>query len=352
MATAPTLKISAAFRHYTDWQKSCGRKESSIKLNSYAQALLTEYLSAANGMPEEASASESSARAVSEHSTDTTETPLNTRSSSVQCLDQLDRFTIRSFLLWLREEKKLSGSTAQRVYDVLSAMYKFLVAEELIADNPMDKVEKPRREIHPIVPLTAEQVQKLIDSCSAKTFPGVRNRLIIALMFDTGVRATELSMVDVADVDMDQHRILLRQTKTGVPRFTYFSSVVARQLSRYLVLREAYPPGKLIITNRGGRITRHFLKQLFERVGENAGVKVHAHLLRHSCGVESIKNGSDISSVMRLLGHSNPRMSLHYMQLADKDVQEIQSRTSPADKLSLTTTSSGGRKQAAKRTNQ
>ena len=149
MATAPTLKISAAFRHYTDWQKSCGRKESSIKLNSYAQALLTEYLSAANGMPEEASASESSARAVSEHSTDTTETPLNTRSSSVQCLDQLDRFTIRSFLLWLREEKKLSGSTAQRVYDVLSAMYKFLVAEELIADNPMDKVEKPRREDAP-----------------------------------------------------------------------------------------------------------------------------------------------------------------------------------------------------------
>lgn len=58
----------------------------------------------------------------------------------------LDRFIIRSFLLWLQEEKDLSASSAQRIYDVLSAMFNFLADEELVERNPMKKVEKPRRE--------------------------------------------------------------------------------------------------------------------------------------------------------------------------------------------------------------
>lgn len=298
------ITINTAFRHYNDHCRSCGRKESSLKLNAYAQGHLSEYLRE------------------------------KLYSDDVP-LAAIDRFLLRNFLLWLRESKQVSASTVQRIYDVMNALCGFLVDEELVKTNPMAKVEKPKRDLHPIKALSIEQVQAMIDSCDGTTFTGVRNKLILALLLDTGLRATELSMLDLDDVDLAERKIVVRHTKTGVPRFTYFSSVVSRLISRYLILRGQRPCGRLIITETNQPIDRHWLRQMIGRVGDRVGIKVHPHLLRHSCAVAAIKNGSDIASVMRILGHANPRMSLHYSQLADTDVQEIHRRTSPADRLDV-----------------
>lgn len=298
------ITVRTAFSHYNDHCKSCGRRETSINLNVYAQTYLQEYL-------------------------------LEQFHNDDVSLDTLDRYVLRSFLLWLQDSKHVSGSTAQRVYDVLNALCNFLVDEELIPKSPMIKVEKPKRKLRPITPLSVEQIQALIDSCDANTFTGVRNKLIIALLFDTGVRATELCMVDLDDVDISEHKILLRHTKNGVPRYTYFNGVVARLLSRYLLIRGEHTSECLIITQAGEATDRHWLWKMISRVGKRAGIKVHPHLLRHSCGVTALKNGSDIATVMRVLGHSNPRMTLHYSQLADTDVQIKHSQTSPADKLNI-----------------
>lgn len=299
------LTISTAFRYYNDHCKSCGVKESSIKINQYAQGYLCNYL----------------------------EEKLDIADATIS---QLDRYLLRNYFIWLQEEQGLSASTAQRSYDVLKALFNFLVDEELIEKSPMAKVAKPKREPHAIKPLTTEQVQAMVDSCDGTTFTGLRNKLTIAILFDTGMRAGELTAIDIEDVDLDERKILIRHTKTGVPRFTYYSSTVAKLLSKYLILRSQNNlSDRLIVTDEGQEVERYWLGTMIKRVGKKAGLKVHPHLLRHSCAVASLKNGSDVASVMRLLGHSNPRMTLHYSQLADKDVQEIHSRTSPADKLNI-----------------
>lgn len=296
------ITVSTAFSLYTDHCKSSGRKDSSLKLNGYARGYFEDYISE----------------------------KLDSRNVT---LSVLDRFFVRGFLIWLREQRRLSASTVQRIYDVLSAVFRFLVHEELVEQNPMDKVAKPRRSPNPINPLSPEQVQLLVNACDGDTFTSIRNRLIIALLFDTGVRATELCMVDLDDVDQTQRRILLRHTKSGEPRFTYYSRVVSILLSAYLQAEWPHHSKRLMITRTGGAVDRHWLYRTLRRLGEKAGVPVHPHLLRHSCAVASIRNGSDVSMVMKLLGHTNPRMSLHYSQLADSHVQEIHSRTSPADRL-------------------
>jgi integrase/recombinase XerD len=308
------IKLSTAFTHYQDHLKSLGRKDNSLKLNIYARDYLFEYLAIETG---------------GDHS-------ISAGSGDID-INNLDRFIIRKYLLWLQEEKGVSASTAQRIYDVLNALFHFLVEEELIESSPMDKVEKPKRCPHPIVPLSVDQVQLLLDRCNGKTFTGIRNKLVIALLFDAGLRATELCMVNLDDVDQEQRRILLRHTKTDVPRLAYFSGVVARLMSKYLLVREgmATESTRLIITDEGNPVDRYWLGRMLKRLGGRVGVKVYPHLLRHSCAVESLKNGSDIASVMRLLGHSNPKMSLHYAQLADTDVQEKHRETSPADRLRL-----------------
>lgn len=297
------IKFSSATSFYDDHLKALSRSPRSLEINYYALDKLRVFLSERIGMDD---------------------LPITL----------FDRFLLRSFFAYFMD-KPISNATRQRIYDVINAIFNFLVDEELLPGNPLSKVEKPSREPHIITPLDSSEIQKLLDACP-KTFTGVRNRLVVALLFDTGMRATELCSINLEDVDQTERTLLLRTTKGGKPRTAFYSGVVARLLSKYLLARECVAVcGKLIVTEDGAEIDRHWLATMLRRLGARAGVKVHPHLLRHSCGVAALKNGSDVTTVMRVLGHSNARMTLHYSQLADSDVATKHRQTSPADLLRL-----------------
>lgn len=299
-----SLTLNAAFAHYNDHCKSSGCKQNSIKLNDYTLGYLHDYLKEPD-MP----------------------------------IEKLDRYAIRSFLLWLHDEKKLSQSTVRRIYDVMHAMFDFLVEDELLDRSPMSKVAKPQADEAPINVLSTEQVQELVSACDTSTFTGVRNRLVVVLMFDTGLRATELSSLLLDDLDMDERKVLIRTAKSGRPRYVYYSSAVARLLCKYLLIRGERHTDRLIITRDGKEIDRHWLRTMIRRLGEKAGLQVHPHQLRHSCAVNMLINGADAFTVQRVLGHGTLAMTRRYSQLADRDVQQKHRAASPADRLNISNTS-------------
>jgi integrase/recombinase XerD len=249
-------------------------------------------------------------------------------------LEKLTHLTIRKFLLWVGEGR--SQTTVSRIYDVLSALFSFLEREEIWETNPMRKVSKPKATAKLIEPLSVDEVSTLLATCDTKTFPGIRNKLIVALLFDTGMRASELTNLDLSDIDLEQYAILIRHGKGDKPRTVYFGLEVAKLMRRYLAKRGNQRHDKLIVTSQGDPTDRYWLNRMMSRLGKKAGVKANPHLFRHSCGVAMLRNGADVFTVQKLLGHSTLMMTRHYSQLADRDVQEKHRLYSPSDRLRKT----------------
>ena len=163
---------------------------------------------------------------------------------------------------------------------------------------------------------------------------GVRNKLIIALLFDTGLRASELCSVDVeTDLDLAQSTIHVRHGKGDKPRVVPFGASTGKMLRKYIAVRGELDTDRLIVSQFGSPVDRDVLREIIVRIGKRAGIQVTTHQLRHSCAVALIKAGCDVFTVQRLLGHSTLVMTRRYSNLADVDVMDRHRQFSPSDRL-------------------
>jgi len=164
-------------------------------------------------------------------------------------------------------------------------------------------------------------------------FIGVRNQVIIALLYRTGMRATELTSVSLADVNTAQQTILVRYAKGNKTRTVPFGNATAKLLEKCLVRRGETQTGRLIVNCYGVPTDTCRIRTIVVRTALKAGIKATTHLLRHSCAVAMIRNGWDVFSVQKLLGHSTLAMTKRYSQLADTHVQDKHRLFSPGDRI-------------------
>jgi integrase/recombinase XerD len=185
-----------------------------------------------------------------------------------------------------------------------------------------------------------DEVQLMLDACNLKTFAGVRNAVCLLIMFGCGLRCTELCELTMADIDWSDGVMVIRQTKTGRSRRVPFGETTAKMVRSYLLLRGKLETDRLIVNSYGEATDRYRMLKIVQFVAEKAGLdttRVHPHLLRHSCAVNLLRNGADVFTVQKILGHSTLSMTRHYSQLADLDVIEKHRAFSPADHLQVKT---------------
>lgn len=240
---------------------------------------------------------------------------------------------------YLSEQKSrgISSETTHRTYGGLRCFFKFLKRDGIIRSNSMELVEKPRRERHLIQPLTSTQVLGLLDQLDNRSFLGQRNRLVMLLMLDSGLRLSELLTLRQCDVDMAAGALLV-MGKGRKERKVPFASVTRKALESYLRVRQGIPTdsGLLIVSQHGQRLTSRHIQLLVRRLGRNAGiqgVRVSPHTLRHTCATQYIRNGGDPFSLQSILGHSTLEMVRNYVNLANRDVYEQHRKFSPMDRL-------------------
>lgn len=239
--------------------------------------------------------------------------------------------TIREFIV--HQVEKTSASTATRYYDSMHAFFEYCVRDELIEKNPMDRVLKPKKPAAIIEPLSTDEVSSMINALNPKTFTGMRDRLIISMLFDTGMRSSELCAVELDDLDFTDQSIIIRHGKGDKSRTVYFGTSTAKLLQQYLVRRGDLITKHLIVNSYGMAIERCRLRMIITAAGKRAGVKVTTHLLRHSFAVAMLRNGADVFTVQKMLGHSSLQMTRHYSKLADADVSAKHRLYSPSDRL-------------------
>ena len=176
--------------------------------------------------------------------------------------------------------------------------------------------------------LNAEQVKQVLSVCD------LREKAIILLFVDSGLRRQELVNLNIDDIDVDTGIVRVRQGKGKKNRITAIGATTRRVLLKYWRTCSNHAPGAPAIqTNQGERFTANGLRSLLVRLSQKAGVPFSPHALRRSFATLALKSGMDIVSLQSLLGHSDIDTTRKYIQWLDADLLEAHRKASPIDNL-------------------
>jgi integrase/recombinase XerD len=176
--------------------------------------------------------------------------------------------------------------------------------------NPIRKVKAPKVINEPLQGVTIETAQQLINACDKSSFMGSRDSTICALLIETGLRANELLQLNVEDISFEDSSILVRKGKGRKSRSVFMGQSVRRQLRRYL--KHLPEDGALFNTVTGTRLKYSGLRQLMRRLSIKAGLEKppQIHDFRRGYCIQSLRNGIDLVTLSRLMGHSNGNLQV------------------------------------------
>lgn len=238
---------------------------------------------------------------------------------------------IREFVMLTRQNT--SVSTANHNLDVLRNFFGFLVKDGLLAENPALVVDKLRQRKTIIETFTEEQAQALLATCD-KSFCGIRDKALMLLLLDTGIRVNELATLEIESVSWSEQLILVLG-KGNKERQVPFGLGVRKALNAYLTRRGEVPNQPLLfVTQYGETMDRCNIRLMFRRKAKQAGVtgvRVSAHTFRHTFAKRWLLNGGDAFSLQKILGHTTMEMVRNYVNLAQEDVKTLHRRFSPVD---------------------
>ena len=158
--------------------------------------------------------------------------------------------------------------------------------------------------------------------------------MLLALL-DTGCRASEFLSLNVGDADVASGAVLVRQGKGSKQRITFLGARSRRATRRYLRYREAILEDEpLWVSHRGKRMTYGGLRSVVRRRAELAGIPAPSlHSFRRAFATNSLRNGVDVYSLQRLMGHADLTMLRRYLKHTEADLREAHRKAGPVDNM-------------------
>jgi integrase/recombinase XerC len=226
---------------------------------------------------------------------------------------------IRSWVVLLMEEK-MSPRSVNRKITTLKSFYKFLLREGRVSINPMKKIISPKTSKKLPSFIAKEKMERLFDTIDfGEGFPGIRDKIVLEILYDTGMRLSEL--INLKESDIDFHRSTLkvlgkRNKERLIPFSDNFSAILKTyQQARKRFLEEEKPKIPfaslssqwLIITDSGNQAYPRFIYSTVTRYLAQVTTlqKISPHVLRHTFATHLLNNGADLNAVKELLGHAN-----------------------------------------------
>lgn len=234
-------------------------------------------------------------------------------------------------------QRGLIASSRARALAAVRGFHKFLVLEDLRTDDPTRKVRPPKLPQRLPKALSAAQVDALIRASGPE--PGsdsqdlvrIRNRAILELLYSSGARVSEIAALDLDEVDGSG--FVRVRGKGSKERLVPVGSYAARSLEEYLVrVRPGLVSGStpaLFLNQRGSRLSRQSIWEILRQVGQQCGIEVSPHTLRHCFATHLIEGGADVRVVQELLGHASVATTQIYTKITIDTLREIYQSAHP-----------------------
>lgn len=257
------------------------------------------------------------------------------REMELEYISEMTEERIKNRIIEMKDSG-LAVSTINTRLRAIRAFYKHLHEYKLTRSNISENI-KLLRDREPIIETyTNKQVQQLLAKCDLTTFVGVRDYTIFYLLYDTGVRLSEMVGIDVADVHFSEGVIKIRNTKNGFERFVPLQHRLAVQLASYIKLRGVAESKALFVTLDGTRISNRQTQGRFSHYGHRAGftnMRNSPHTMRHTFAKNYIQNGGGAFDLMRIMGHTSMEMTKRYVQLFGTELSAKHKEASPLENL-------------------
>lgn len=243
---------------------------------------------------------------------------------------------LRLLLTHLREKRDWSVGTTNHFLTALKVFFSFLVKEGMLTENPAVRIPALKGDQHLPDPLSKVELQRLL-AALLPGFCGLRDRAMLLICLDTGIRLGELMGLEPEDVDVEMGQLCIRRSKCRRERLVPFCGITRRVLLRYLALRGARAVTQTLwITETGTPLSRWYVMKRFERLARHAGVNgFHFHRLRHTMATEFLRNCGNLLLLQRILGHTTTRMTGRYVHLTDADTRASHVTASPVERWQL-----------------
>jgi len=237
-------------------------------------------------------------------------------------------------------QRKVSHTTVHHYYVVLANFFGWVVREGFLMDNPIAKIKiaKPKNKV--IKPYTQEEVSQMLAVCdkdygnNAK-FLGSRNRAIVLVLLDAGVRLMELTGMKIPDVNTSNGNIRV-MGKGSKERVVRIGKVAQKSLWRYLMNRPNNGRDELWLTEEGKPLGPVAVQCMVKRLKERAGVvgEGNIHRFRHTFALNFLRVDKNVFNLQYLLGHSELEMVRRYTStLGMEDALKAHEKASPADTM-------------------
>lgn len=249
-----------------------------------------------------------------------------------ECLSVYDvKYSDIRFLLEYYDSLKLKNISIRRKISSLKGFYKYLCRLDKVKDNPFSYVTLPKKEKKLPQYLNYNEMLEIFDVIDTSNLLGLRNRLIMELLYATGVRVSELVNIKISDIDINNRSVVVTG-KGDKTRVVFFNEVTKKILKEYLLeSKEVRKTDYLIINGHGKKITTRGIRLILNKVIDETSIikHVHPHILRHTFATHLLNNGCDLLTVQELLGHASISTTGIYTHVTTEHIKDVYYHTHP-----------------------
>jgi integrase/recombinase XerD len=246
----------------------------------------------------------------------------------------LGRTDLREWLIDLGAQK-LTESTKRRIVSSVKGLYKFLMLDGHIRNNPAEDLIAPQKGFYLPRFLTQHEVEMLLAAPDIESENGLRDRALLELMYASGLRVSEAVNLRLQDVDLDTG-VLTAIGKGSKTRRVPVGTSAVEWIRRYLAVRprnELVNVDNLFVTSGGMPLTRQAIYLMVREHAMRCGLEdVSPHTLRHSFATHMVQNDADIRSVQQMLGHADISTTQIYTHITNKQLKRNYDRFHPRSK--------------------
>ena len=245
---------------------------------------------------------------------------------------------IRQWIVFL-VNKKTSNRSINRKMSSIKAYYLFLQKTELIEVSPVSRHKALKVKVNSKIPFSETEIINVLEifDLEIDDFSKLRDRIIIELLYSTGMRRIELIDLTISSVNLSANTIKVlgkRNKERILPLLQITIDLLNRYLNLYKKEYNQSPNSPLFVTDKGVKIYENFVYRLINSYFGNITVKnnISPHVLRHSFATHLINNGADLNSVKELLGHSSLAATQVYTHNSIGELSKVYRNAHPRNK--------------------